>query len=395
MGEHAILSASGAHRWLHCPPSALLEHELPESTSEAADEGTAAHDMAAVKLTRELIRRGETPLLADGERYRTKRTASKYDGPEMERHTDDYVQFITEILDEIKKTRRDFIVLVEHRLDYSRYVPEGFGTADCVIVADGTLHVVDFKYGRGVMVEAEGNPQMRLYALGALDEFDFLYDVEQVSMTIYQPRREHYDTECLTVKELEDWAKHTLKPAAELAIKGKGEFTSGGWCKFCKIGPTCRARAEANLELAKHDFAKPAELDRDEIADVLRQVDELADWAGSVKRYALQLALEGETWPGFKVVEGRSIRRITDEAQFIAEAVGHGLQKDVYLGEPKLRGITDIEKALGKGVFNAYFGKLITKPQGAPALVPETDKRPALNLNDAKSDFALTEDYYD
>jgi hypothetical protein len=359
----------------------LLEHALPESTSEAADEGSAAHARAEWKLRKAF----------DGIKARL--VPSKYDCPEMERCTDDYAQFIAEMLAEVKKSCAKPVVLVEQRIDFSHYVPDGFGTCDCVIVADNVMHVVDFKYGRGVTVEAADNPQMMLYALGVVRDFELTYDIRGVSMTIYQPRREHYSAAYKPVEELIGWAESVLKPAAKLAIKGKGEFASGEWCRFCKIGATCRARAEANQELARHEFAEPAELSRDEIADVLRQVDELVDWAGAVKRHALQSALNGGKWPGFKLVEGRSVRRITDAAAALEAAEKAKVAGAVTRLE--LKGITDMEKILGKEKFNAVFGGLVKKPQGAPTLVPESDKRPALNLSTAKETFAEIKEFED
>ena len=219
--KHAVLSASGAHRWLHCNPSARLELEFADRETEAAAEGTAAHALAEHKLKKAL-------------KIRSRKPVSPYDCDEMDVHTDGYVEFVLEQLEEAKMLCADPLVLIEQRLDFSCYVPDGFGTGDCLIVADKFLHIIDFKYGQGVLVDAEENPQMMLYALGALRQFDHLYDIAQVAMSIYQPRRENVSTWIITVEQLMDWAEHTLKPKAEMAYQGEGDYVPGPWCTFCK-----------------------------------------------------------------------------------------------------------------------------------------------------------------
>lgn len=286
-----------------------------------------------------------------------------------------------EQVEKIRGNCTDPVVLIEQRLDFSRYVPEGFGTGDCVIVADGTLSVIDFKYGLGVLVNADENPQMMCYALGALELFDDLYDIDSVSMTIFQPRRENISTCTMTREELLKWAKEVLVPTAKLAYDGGGEFKAGEHCQFCKAKATCRKRAEYNLELAKYDFAVPDTLDEAEISYVLTRADELAKWAGDVKEYALQQALNGTFYPGFKVVEGRSIRKYIDEDAVAATVIDHGY--DPY--EKKLLGITAMTSLLGKKKFEELLGGMTFKPPGKPALVPENDKRPAMNT--AAEDF--------
>ena len=250
--QHALLSASSAHRWTHCTPSARLEQEFADRETEAAAEGTAAHALCEHKLRRVL-------------KMRSKKPVSQYDSDEMDGFTDDYVQFVKEAIAEAKQYCKDPIVLIEQRLDFSCYVPEGFGTGDCLIVADKLLHIIDFKYGQGIVVESENNPQMMLYALGALRLFDHLYDIDTVSMTIFQPRRENISTWTIPVDALIEWAEKTLKPKAELAFSGKGEYAVGSWCQFCKAAVKCRARAEAKLELARYEFRLPPLLTGDEI----------------------------------------------------------------------------------------------------------------------------------
>lgn len=370
--QHALLSASGAHRWLHCPPSARLESDEPESTSAAAEQGTVAHALAEHKLRRVLKQRSKQPV-------------STWVDDEMETLTDDYVAFVQERISIAEDTCGDPQVLIEQRLDFNHVVPGGFGTGDCVIIAEPTLQIIDLKYGQGVLVEAAHNPQLMLYALGALHTFGDLYDIERVAVTIYQPRRGNVDTWEISVTELEHWAEAEVKPKAELAAAGEGEFCPGSWCQFCKIAPTCRARAEANLQLAKLEFAPPAELTDAEIADVLARIPDLKSWAADVEAYALSKAVnQGVVFEGFKLVAGRSVRKYTSETDVAkaAEAAGY---KDIY--ERKLITLTAMERLMGKPAFNEILGDLVTKPAGKPTLVPASDKRPALDLVSAATDF--------
>lgn len=368
--QHALLSASGAHRWLACPPSATLEAELPESSSQAAEQGTAAHALAEWKLRRALH---DAPS--------TKPVSSWHDA-EMETLTDDYVAFVQERLRDVRQVCADPQVLIEQRLDFSHVVQDGFGTGDCVIIAEPVLHIIDLKYGQGVMVEAENNPQLMLYALGALEAFGSLYDITEVAVTIYQPRRASISTWHVSVTELEAWAEQVVKPRAALAASGDGEFAPGEWCRFCKLAPTCRTRAEANLALAKHEFAPPAELTDAEIAQVLAQLPDLKAWAADVEAHALAVN-QGKTWPGFKLVEGRSIRKYADESAVAQAAEAAGV--DVW--DRKLKTITALEKQLGKKRFATLLGHLVVKPAGKPTLVPESDKRPALEIQSATDEF--------
>ncbi|WIK88058.1 DUF2800 domain-containing protein [Varibaculum cambriense] len=370
--DHALLSASGAHRWLNCTPSARLESDEPESTSAAAEQGTAAHALAEHKLRRAL-------------KQRSKRPVSTWIDDEMETLTDDYVSFVQEHISLARETCGDPQVLIEQRLDFSHVVPGGFGTGDCVIIAEPTLQIIDLKYGQGVLVEAERNPQLMLYALGALHTFGDLYDIERVAVTIYQPRRGNVDTWEISVTELEHWAETEVKPKAELASAGEGEFCPGSWCQFCKIAPTCRARAEANLALARLEFAPPAELSDSEIADVLARIPQLKTWAADVEAYALSKAVnQGVVFEGFKLVAGRSVRKYTSETDVAAAAEAAGY-RDIW--DRKLITLTAMEKLMGKPAFNEILGDLVTKPAGKPTLVPASDKRPALDLVSAATDF--------
>ena len=374
MGNHALLSASSSHRWLNCPPSARLCEGYDDKGSNFAAEGSDAHSLCEYKLRKALGMEAKDPT----------EDLTWYDA-EMEESASGYAAFVMELVAEAKKTCSDPVVLIEQRLDYSKYVQSGFGTGDCVLIADGTLHIVDYKYGRGVLVEAEDNPQMKLYALGALEIFDCLYDIDTVSMTIYQPRRANVSTFTLTRQELLDWAETVLVPTAELAYAGDGEYHCGEWCQFCKAKADCRERARANMELARYEFRQPPLLTDEEVEEILGKLDSLMDWASDIKDYALQAAISGKHWSGYKLVEGRANRRYTDENAVVAAVKAAGY--DPY-DEPKLLGVTAMTTLLGRKQFNDILGGLITKPQGKPTLVPESDKRPAMTtiLDDFKED---------
>lgn len=369
--QHALLSASAAHRWMNCTPSARLEQTFQDNSGEAAAEGTAAHALAEHKLRRALKMRSKKPIL-------------QYDSEEMDSYTDDYVEFVLEQIALAMKTCADPQVLIEQRLNFSKYVPDGFGTGDCVIIADGVLHIIDFKYGQGVLVSAEDNPQMKLYALGALELFDGIYDISTVSMTIYQPRRENVSTYTVFKESLYQWAEEILKPTAAIAFKGDGDYVPGEHCQFCRAAVKCRARAEEKLKLARFEFTLPPLLTDTDIEEILTKLDDLTSWANDIKAYALEAAVShGKEWRGFKLVEGRSIRKYLNE-EAVAEAAKAAGYRDIY--ETKLIGITAMEKLLGKAKFQEILGGLIEKPPGKPTLVPLSDKRQAINTS-AKHDF--------
>ncbi len=378
MGKHALLSASSSHRWLNCSPSARLEQEFDDTESTAAAEGTAAHALAEHKLKKVLKRRSKKPV-------------SEYDCDEMDVYTDDYVEFVMEAIEEAKQSCADPLVLIEQRLDFSCYVPEGFGTGDCVIVADRLLHIIDFKYGQGVLVEAEDNPQMMLYALGALHLFDAIYDIEEISMTIYQPRRENISTWTITVDDLLSWTENVLKPRAELAFRGEGEYIPGSWCTFCKAAVKCRARAETKLQLARYEFAMPPLLTDAEIEDILLKLDDLTKWANEIQAYAQDAAINhGKVWHGFKLVESTTKRKYTNEDAVIEAANAAGYT-DIF--KKSLIPITEMEKLMSKKTFNEVLGKLVEKPKGKPTLVLASDKRPAITTDDATNEFTeITEE---
>ena len=372
MAEHAVLSASGSHRWLNCTPSARLELEFENTGSEAAREGTAAHALCEHKLKRAL-------------HMRSRRPASDYDSDEMEECTDAYVDFVMEQYETAKQVCEDPVILIEQRLDFSCYVPDGFGTGDCLIISDDRLHIIDFKYGMGVLVEAEDNPQMKLYALGALAVYDALYDIREVSMTIFQPRRENVSTWTIPVEDLKAWAENELKPRAKMAYDGEGEYLPGEWCTFCRAAVRCRARAEEKLKLAQTEFRMPPLLTDAEIEDILAVLPDLTKWANEIAAYALDAALNhGKEWNGFKVVEGRSVRKYRDEAA-VAEAAKEAGYKDIY--RQSLIPLTEMQRLMGKDRFEEILGGLITKAPGRPTLVPKSDRRPAMSVSNAINEF--------
>lgn len=369
-GKHALLSASSSHRWLACPPSAKLCAGADDKGSEYAQQGTDAHALCEYKLLKALGRKADDPT-----------DNLTFFDEEMAVCSDMYVQFVLEQLAAAKGSCSDPVVMVEQRLDFSEWVPDGFGTGDCVIVGDSTLHVIDFKYGLGVLVEAEHNPQLMCYALGALRLLDGIYDIDSVSMSIFQPRREHVSTFVMDKAELLAWAEKVLAPTAEFASRGEGEFKAGEHCRFCNVKATCRRRAEYNLELARYDFAMPDSLTDDEIEAVLAKTASLVSWAGDVADYALQQALSGRKWRDWKVVEGRSVRKYTDDEAVAEKVKAAGYDPYDY----KVLGVTAMTKLLGRKKFEELLGGLVQKPQGRPTLVPISDKRPAMNT--AANDF--------
>jgi hypothetical protein len=382
MAKHALLSASGAQRWLSCPPSARLEEAVEEQSSEYAREGSFAHELAELYLAQELglIKKSEF-----NKRLKELRQNPFY-SEELDAYVKIYLDFAIEKINEARARTRDAVVLLEMKLDYSTWVPEGFGTGDLVLVTDDVLEVIDFKFGRGIQIGAEDNPQMRLYALGALSQFGCLYEVNTVRMTIVQPRLDSISTDEMAVEELVDWGEKMVKPIADLAFKGEGEFKAGGHCRFCRVRATCRARAEMNMKLACYDFKEPPLLTDEEIVEVLDAADEYMKWISDLQGYALDQAVNnGKKWPGYKLVEGRSYRRYKDQGK-VAEALIAAGYKEDEIYEKVLLGITKMERAVGRKEFNELLAGLIEKPPGKAKLAPESDKRPAVKST-AEIDF--------
>ncbi|MFM1524747.1 MULTISPECIES: DUF2800 domain-containing protein [Helcococcus] len=370
--EHALLSASSSHRWLNCTPSAKLEESFENVASESAKEGTAAHALCEYKLKRSLG-------------LNEKRPVSDYNSDEMEEYTDDYVQFVLEELSIAKEYCNDPLLLIEQRLDFLNYVPSGFGTGDAVIVSDDRLNIIDFKYGMGILVDANNNPQMKLYALGALNLFESIYDIKNIKMTIFQPRRENISSFEISVDELKEWAEGELKEKAKLAYKGEGEFKCGDWCRFCRASATCRKRAEEKLKLAKFEFKKTPLLTDDEIEEILKVIPDLTKWADEVLAYATYMAVnKGKTWSGFKIVEGRSNRKFSDVKKVEELLLNEGV-KDIY--KTSLVTLTELEKRLGKQKFNELLSELVIKPKGKSSLVPLSDKRKEIKVETVEQEF--------
>ena len=378
MKTHALLSASSSKRWLMCPPSARLEENLPQEKTVYAEEGTFAHKVAEVFINFHIQKINKDEFATE----MNKLSKSPFYTQELLDYLDIYISFAVEKINSIKNG----IALIEQRLDFSQYVPEGFGTGDLVLIDGNLLEIVDLKYGRGVAVEAQDNTQMRLYALGALNQFECIYDIDTVKMTICQPRLDSITTEEVKVKDLKEWGENFVKPRAELAYKGEGEFASGEHCRFCRARFTCRKRAEENLKLIKLDFKNEALLDDTEVLNILNRIDEIKRWAEDIYAYALSLAVnEGKVWEGFKLVEGRSNRKFIDENRAAEALFKYGLREDEIYTK-SLNSITALERKLGKEKFNEILGDFVIKPQGKLTLVKETDKRP--EFNSPQEDFS-------
>ena len=361
--RHALLGPSSAHIWAVCTPAARLAEKFPDETSVYAEEGTRAHALAENKLKAML---GMPLEVLDFE-----------PDDEMKECTEEYKDFVEEEFNAAKAKTPDAKLFIEQELDLSEYVPESFGTSDAVIISDDTLEVVDFKYGKGVAVNPIGNPQLRLYALGAYAALGCVYDFDKIKTTVFQPRIHNIGSEVMPLPELLSWADTYLKPRAELAFKGEGDFVVGEHCRFCKAGNMCRARAKAAFEvIEKSEEGKL--LSDDEIAPMLAKLDVAENWIASIREYAKEKAITGYKWPGYKLVEGRSIRKITDPIAAASALEKAGYSREDYVTE-KLKGITDLERLVGKKDFERVLGKFVVKPQGKPTLVSEEDKRPEFN----------------
>ena len=379
---HAVLSASGASRWLACTPSARLEEQFPDSTSEYAKEGTLAHEVCELKVRKNLIEQMSTRT------YNTKLKKLKENElwqDEMDKFTDAYLEYIQKLVHSYSCSPA---VMVEKKVDFSQYVPEGFGTADCIVIAEGTMHIIDFKYGKGVAISAENNPQMKLYALGAYLEYSMLYPIEKIKMAIVQPRLENEASESeIFVAELMDWAENVVKPLAEKAYKGEGTYIAGNHCRFCRAKATCRERARMNLEASKFEMRAGALLSDTEVGEALKMAQDLAKWAEDLKEYALTESLKGKIIPGWKAVEGRSVRAFKDTDLAIKTIVDSGID-EALLYERKQLTLAQIEKLLGAKQFKELVGELVEKAPGKPTLVLETDKREKIvNRITAEEDF--------
>lgn len=372
MAGHARYSPSAAYRRLKCPPSLVLEEQFADEESAYAAEGTAGHALAEHLLKKYL-------------HQRTKRPTSDYYTDELVGAVEEYVSFVTAEIEEARQECANPVICIEQRVDASDYVDGCFGTADAVIVTDTVAHVIDLKLGKGVPVFAEENPQLMIYGLGVLGMADLLYDVSIVRLSVFQPRLSSSSTWDISPMELREWGENTLKPRGAMALMGTGEFAAGAWCRFCRAKNTCRARAEEFLALTKLEFRAPALLSDDEIAEVLKKSDELAKWASDVYAFAQdQAILHDKVWPGFKLVEGRSNRKYTSEADVAdaAEAAGYA---DIY--KKTLIGVTEMERLMGKSEFSRILGAFVVKPQGKITLAPDSDRRDPITKSIAMADF--------
>lgn len=384
--SHALLSASKAEQWINCTPSARLQENIPDKKSEYADEGTLAHELAENKLRRRIIicNSKERDRL-DKELKRIKE--SDFYDPEMEEAVQRYVELVEEKFMEAKARSNDAVVMLEEQVDFSEWVPEGYGSNDVALISDGLLEVIDLKYGKGVPVSAINNPQIRLYALGIWSTYNWLYSIGSVRMTIIQPRLDSISSETLEIEDLLNWAGNVVQPAAKLAWEGKGEFKAGNHCKWCKLKGNCRARADENMKTLAYEFKDPPLLTNEEIGSILFIANQLKAWAKDVEDYAFGQALTGNKIPQWKLVEGKSNRAITDKEAATAKLLADGYEESKILKPQELLSITDLEnKVLGKKKFKELLGELVLKPPGKPVLVPETDRRP--ELNSLENDFA-------
>ena len=376
MAEHAVLSASGAHRWLECTPSARLEENFEDRPSESAKEGTLAHAIAEAKVRNMLIdplpKRSFNKILKDF-------TNDSMYQKEMDALTDEYAEYIRSIV--LSYPQKPYIA-VEVKLDLSAYIPEGFGTADCIIISGNELHIVDLKYGKNVAVSAENNPQLKLYTLGAVGEYELFYDIQSVHMHIFQPRNsDGGGTFTTSVQELKAWGE-SIRPTVEMAYMGAGEQKAGAWCGFCKAKPICQKHAEKCRELAKLDFKKPELLTLEEVGAILQKARDVASWVKVLDEWALAEALKGVDIPGWKAVAGRKTRAWTDMDTAFKKLTDSGIDEAVLWKKTPLT-LAQVEDEIGKKDFATLVGDMVTTSTGKPALVPENDKRPALKIKAA------------
>lgn len=377
-GKHAILSPSAAHRWMNCTAAPLLEKDVQDVSSTFAEEGTLAHAYCAKKLKEflGLEVKEENQEIAD--------LYDQYHSGEMDEYTDTYKTIVLEKFNAARKKTKDAQLLVEVKLDFSHYIPEAFGTSDAVIIADGVMEVIDFKYGKGVKVSAVENPQMMIYALGAWDLFNFEYNISKVRMTIVQPRIDNLSEFEISASDLINWAVDELQPKAKEAYAG-GTQKAGAWCQFCKVKASCKALATTCIN-AQQAHTDPRLISKEDMErTILPLLSTFKTWLTGVEEYSLQQALDGVQYQGFKIVAGRSVRKITDPSAVMELLGKEGFAKESYLKPTELRSITDLEKLIGKKRFGTLCADYINKPQGKPTLVPETDKRPA--FNQAADDF--------
>lgn len=383
---HALLGPSSAHRWLTCTPSAVLEDSFPDTESEAAREGTLAHEICEIKLKHFFHIDG-----IDSERKKNLRVnklkKNELYRPEMDGYTDDYLDYVRSLALACSSAPT---VLVEASLDLSAYVPESFGTVDCLMLQGNTLHVIDFKYGKGVPVSSEKNPQLMLYALGAYEMYKIFYNIQLIELHIVQPRISNTSTYKLTINELKEFGEK-VKEIAPIAFKGEGDFKpSEEACRFCRARTQCRARAMDNLKLFPEIEKKPPLITNAEVGEYLRQGADVASWLKDLQDYALSQCLAGEEIPGWKAVAGRGSRDWTNQEEAFEKLKANGID-EALLFERKALTLAQVEKTVGKTNFESLVGDMVVKHQGKPTLVVETDKR-EVYIQDAKEAFGIKED---
>lgn len=377
-GKHALLSPSAAHRWMNCTAAPLLEKDVEDKGSTFAEEGTLAHAYCAKKLKEFL------GLSVDEEKAEIAQLDEQYHSGEMDEYTDTYKTIVLEKFNAARAKTKDAQLLVEVKLDFSHYVPDAFGTSDAIIIADGVMEVIDFKYGKGVKVSAVENPQMMIYAIGAWDLFNFEYDIHKVRMTIVQPRIDNLSEFELDAADLINWVVNELEPKAHEAYAG-GKQKPGEWCRFCKVKATCKALSSLCVG-SQQAYPDPRKISKEVMeAAILPFLSTFKTWLSGIEEYSLEQALSGVQYKGYKIVEGRSIRKITDPTAVMQLLDKEGFAKEDYIKPTELRSITDLEKLIGKKRFGTLCSEYINKPQGKPTLVPESDKRPA--FNQAADDF--------
>jgi hypothetical protein len=374
---HALLSASGAYRWLNCTPSARLEEQAGSSeNSDFAKEGSWAHELAEVELNYALDRM----KLEDYAAKMNSLLASEFYSRENHEAVDEYVSYVINVWEEAQNLDEFAEIHIEDKVDLTAYIPDGFGTNDVVILAGSRLYVIDLKFGRGVRVSAKDNPQLKLYGLGAVEKHGILYDLQEIVLAIHQPRVSSPSEFELSVNDLLAWAEDTVKPKAALAFEGKGEFVPGTHCHFCKVANRCKALADHNLELASHDFAEPTLLSDSDLVEIYERADLFTKWLSKVTDYVKAEAVSGKKWDGLKLVEGRSVRQITDENAVLTALEAAGFTTD-KITNVKLKGLTDLTKILGKTGFANIVEPYVVKPAGKPTLVSSEDPRPEFDLN--------------
>ena len=378
---HAVLSPSGASRWMACTPSARLEESFPDSTSEAAEEGTVAHTLG------ELLIKQKLKLLTKAQFNKLFKEieADKYYSGSMHEYADEYATFVVEKFNAAKKQTSDAEIFIEQKIDLTQFIPEGFGTGDCFIVADRILDFTDYKHGKGVRVDAVNNKQMMIYALGAYIEFSILFEIETVRMTIYQPRIDNISTFEISVKELLEWAEKELKPRAQLAFDGKGNYVPGDHCRFCRAKALCKANANKQMKpITNNHYKNPDLMNKLDVSYIVKEGDTIVKWINSVKEFALAEALKGESFVGLKIVEGRSNRKYSDPDEVAKTLIAAGY-KEAIIYKKNLLGLTEMSETLGKKKMEELLNNLIIKPSGKPSLVDIADKRP--EWSSAISDF--------